>query len=108
MPSKSPRLHDDIGDYGVLECLCGSRNLHHFKIDIYEREEDARSGHHTQVSGFRTVIDQDMSGNPSSRRDGLVIRFWCENCETVKALTITQHKGDTQLAFMDTYEPRPA
>ena len=43
------------------------------------------------------VVQSDSSGNPSSRRDGIYISFWCEGCkgidEDVLELTVSQHKG---------------
>jgi hypothetical protein len=36
-------------------------------------------------------------GNPSSRRGGVAIRFWCEGCDSAPELTLEQHKGETHL-----------
>ena len=46
-------------------------------------------------------IDTDLKGNPSARRDGLAIRFWCESCDARPVLTIAQHKGSTLVEFSE-------
>jgi hypothetical protein len=58
------------------------------------------------VEGGSAKIDavpSDGSGNPSGRRDGLSIKFWCEGCkgvdEDILELTISQHKGSTLLGW---------
>lgn len=81
-----------------LQCPeCGSCYLHQIATDIYEREEDAQFGKHTKVRRNETVVDTDMSGNPSARRQGLVITFECENCDALPQFAIYQHKGCTYL-----------
>lgn len=60
----------------------------------------ARTGLHFGTSGER---------NPSSRRDGLVISFTCEQCSRddpgdVIELTIAQHKGSTEIGWR--FSPR--
>jgi hypothetical protein len=86
----------------VLLCpSCGFDHLHHGRIDVYEREkEDAEKGLHVSVERGSAVIDQNLSGNPSSRRDGLRIEFGCEGCSARLVLTIAQSKGQTWLEFM--------
>jgi hypothetical protein len=58
------------------------------------------------VEGVSAKIDavaSDGSGNPSSRRNGLSIKFWCEGCkgvdEDILELTISPHKGSTLLGW---------
>lgn len=83
---------------------CGFGYLHHEKVDVYERGEDATDGLHVAIRGSAKV-DRNMKGNPSSRRDGLRIHFSCEGCSVVSFMTIAQHKGQTYLAFE--YKPEP-
>lgn len=79
-----------------LKCPnCGSINLHHERIEIFEREEDQDTGLHVSVSDSKASIDQTLKGNPSLRRNGLTIHFWCELCSKKSQLSIAQHKGST-------------
>lgn len=89
---------DNLGE--LLCPNCGCENLHQTSVSIFDRHEDAE---------ITTVIKQSFdelssrrvmsraSGNPSLRRHGLVIEFWCEQCpeDVAKALAIYQHKGTT-------------
>jgi hypothetical protein len=89
----------------VLTCpACGSNNLHHDRVLVFSRDEDAEATTVTEVTSERTVIATTPSraaNNPSSRRDGLAIKFWCENCSAKPELTIAQHKGETQIGWRD-------
>lgn len=88
------------GEGAELLCPnCGFNFLHHSRVEIFERKEDASSGLHVTVKGEQAVIDSDLKGNPSSRRNGLVVHFWCERCKAKPALTISQHKGNTFVDF---------
>lgn len=99
---------DNHGDYSELHCpRCGSINLHQAGAVFYERGEDDTQTLKITVSNFSSkteVIQSVGSGNPSMRRDGMVILFNCEGCNHFdKApeleLTIAQHKGSTFLAW---------
>src|SRR5262245_46074314 len=87
---------------------CRSNNLHHEKVTVFTRPEGedqdviAMGVEGRQVSVHAYSADDPI--NPSSRRDGLVIDFWCENCDCDEneggifqhlELTIVQHKGTT-------------
>src|SRR5262245_48689829 len=94
-------------DGAVLLCpRCGENYLHHGQVEIFDRREDA-DGLHTTVGVGRVAVDRDMSRKPSSRRHGIAIGFWCEQCNGNEAdvrgasmrLTIAQHKGQTFLAW---------
>jgi len=89
---------------GVLCCpWCGEDGeyLHHQCITVYERGEDAERVTVTRVSPDKPprieIIPSRESDNPSARRNGLAIAFWCESCQGVSELTIAQHKGFTHL-----------
>jgi hypothetical protein len=76
--------------------------LHHGVVTVYNRRENADSVALTQVSsgqGTIEIVPSAWSGNPSARRDGVVIRFVCENCDETSELTIAQHKGQTLLGW---------
>lgn len=86
---------------------CGSDNLHHERVDVFERCEDAERGLHVTVSGIDNPIcspalvsiGDSLDGNPSARRQGLTIRFWCEQCDLRPVLSISQHKGTTYMQW---------
>jgi len=86
----------DIHDEQVLTCpRCGGNNLHHGDVTVFER---------TREDGPATVVSvghRSNNGNPSDRRDGVVIRFTCENACDPFELTVTQHKGWTLLAWRE-------
>jgi len=74
---------------------CGSHNLHHEKVEVFECGEDAKHGVHIIVAEGKAEMDTSLTGNPSRRRHGLNIHFWCENCSAKSILSISQHKGST-------------
>jgi len=78
---------------------CGSNNLHHDRVEIYERNEDAVHGLHVVVVEGKATLDNSLEGNPSSRRHGLKIFFWCEGCKAKPVLSVKQHKGTTYADF---------
>lgn len=102
-----------ITEHGALACPNCQANpsnsfteqLHHDLVTVYERREDAEHVTVTQVlSGQITmkIVPSQGSGNPSSRRHGLTIRFWCELCDQISELTVEQHKGSTFLGWRAT------
>jgi len=74
---------------------CGSQEIHHDQVDVYMRSEDSQTGRHTRVLHTHTVVDSDMQGNPSDRRQGLTLGFLCEHCKYRTFIHILQHKGTT-------------
>jgi hypothetical protein len=95
-----PELSEESGVIGrVLLCpYCGEEYTHHDRVEIFDCGEDAESGLHVVVAGERMTADRQLTGNPSRRRHGLRIHFWCEICGGRRfALTIVQHKGATFL-----------
>ena len=89
------------GKYLLCPC-CGETYLHHGAIDIFTRHEDAEETLHTSVTGFHTttaLVKSDTVDNPSGRRYGLRIGFWCEVCGEESALTLAQHKGNTHIEW---------
>jgi hypothetical protein len=81
-----------IVEHGILSCPdCGGTCLHQGAVSVFVRPvEDGRCVS-THING---VVAGD---NPSPRRDGLTIRFFCETCGVRgrRALNIFQHKGQT-------------
>ena len=86
-----------------LQCpRCGVANLHHSGVTVYDRGEDATTVVKTSVSNGKVAVESIApgAGNPSLRRDGISIRFWCEGCgEEPIELTIGQHKGSTEIGW---------
>jgi hypothetical protein len=87
----------------VLLCPnCNQINLHHDKTTVFDRDEDAEVTSVTEVYGGNPILrslSSSVAGNPSLRRDGVAIRFWCEHCSAVSEMTIAQHKGESLVAW---------
>lgn len=81
--------------------FCKYPFTHHGKIEIFGRAEDDRFPNHVTVEDYHVSVDREDSGNPSGRRGGISIKFWCENCMRVHYITIAQHKGVTLLNIVD-------
>jgi hypothetical protein len=95
---------------GALTCpRCAGKHLHHHSVIVYDRREDASTIRRTLIEcsadpnrdpGEVTigVVESENAGNPSSRRGGIVISFWCETCHLqLIDLAIAQHKGETRI-----------
>ncbi|MCR5874394.1 hypothetical protein LRS10_09585 [Phenylobacterium sp. J426] len=97
----------DVGSASELLCpRCGGGNLHHEIVRVFDRHEDEHQTTVTQVRGSETIVSHqpsEGSGNPSSRRHGLTISFFCEACSRGQGddvvLTIAQHKGATEVLW---------
>ena len=90
---------------------CGNAyGLHHDKITIWNRRTEDHDGVRFTIKGTSLTSKLFAGGdspqgpkeNPSKRRDGLVIEFWCEHCPDIKPinLRIAQHKGMTHMGWM--------
>jgi hypothetical protein len=97
-------MNIEFGSGGELLCpKCGRHCLHHDRVTVYHRHnghEDAPTTIITKVEGgtvTQSIRPSDKAGNPSSRRDGVALRFWCEMCPAIPELTIEQHKGSSYL-----------
>ena len=89
----------------LLTCpKCGETSgLHHHSIQVFDRGEDEKDValicvSHGQVSRRRVA---NQLSNPSDRRHGLRIRFWCEMCDMDMDLCIAQHKGMTMMFWAE-------
>lgn len=80
---------------------CDSNFTHHNTVEVFFREEDQQD-----VPGVSLKWDSNQSRtatsllpqdeNPSDRRDGIRLGFWCEECPNeAMSLCIVQHKGET-------------
>ena len=73
--------------------------MHHSVVDVFERGEDEPEHTKVHIDGNNVIISRGKNGNPSLRRDGLSIFFWCETCENHPKLNIYQHKGSTYIQW---------
>lgn len=88
------------GAPAVLRCpVCGESFLHHDIVEVFDREPDAKEGLHVTVAAVEVKVDGNMRHNPSRRRNGLRISFWCETCNARPRLDIVQHKGSTLVCW---------
>lgn len=96
----------DAGAASDLLCpRCGADNLHHIGVTVFDRKEDAGATVKTVVRGGRAetdVVRNNATGNPSARRDGITVDFWCEQCgeDKIIELRIAQHKGSTEVSWL--------
>jgi hypothetical protein len=104
-------LDSDWYDNELLCPRCNSNNLHHATVTVFNRREDAPEVRATTVDGdeiVSSVVPNKTSRNPSGRRGGITIDFWCEHCHgnadevfpepaELFSLEILQHKGTTYL-----------
>jgi hypothetical protein len=103
--TRSVDIHMDPGyrdGANALTCpRCRYPYLHHGRVVIYDRGQDDEQVTKTTVNGSVAVkrVRARGSGNPSSRRHGLAIRFQCEGCDETSELTVEQHKGMTFFAW---------
>lgn len=80
----------------VVRCPhCLYDYMHQDKVEVFDRQEDADVGIHAIVTAGKATFNYSMNGNPSSRRDGVRIEFFCEGCDKRSVMTIIQHKGQT-------------
>lgn len=90
-------------DGNTLLCpSCGSPNLHHNRVEIFERRhEDSPEGFHVAVDcdAASATIDSAIVGNPSERRGGISVMLWCERCEGTSRIDLAQDKGRTLISL---------
>ena len=93
--------------------------LHQTGVEAFFRDEDAEKGVHGYIAHTKSFITPhgdcgNFPLNPSSRRDGLIIYFFCEWCSgygepeqgdenkpiVTLELHIAQHKGVTEMGWL--------
>lgn len=85
----------------ALHCpTCNESYLHHDWIEIYSRSEDDEVTMVTMIARDQTLVravPSKETNNPSVRRDGMLIGFYCEHCPVDEHfyLGVSQHKGCT-------------
>lgn len=88
----------DAGDDWQVVCpKCGFEYVHHDAgpVEVWQRSEDTGDPGYAVLSGGRGVKAIARAENPSLRRSGIRLHFWCEGCAGRFALTFAQHKGET-------------
>ena len=83
----------------IIECPgCGDNWLHQGRVEVFDRSEDQPNHGIAIINGgaFPTTEGQ----NPSPRRQGMLIYFVCENCNSFPILAIFQHKGQTFIKWV--------
>jgi len=96
MKKPGPKFNSESNYYPILLCpRCGGDYLHHREVEVFERREDEDQGLHILVEGKMVKVDTVLLGNPSSRRNGLRVWFYCENCQCLPIMVFEQHKGQT-------------
>ena len=75
---------------------CGSEYTHHNGVEVFRRDGEDMDGDHLSMDSAGVIRkDEDMSNNPTNRRDGVRIHLWCEQCDFIHDLVVWQHKGQT-------------
>ena len=88
-------------DEGTLLCpYCEQDNaafLHHLGLSYFARGEDEVTGTRIDVKqgGVRVNVStlNPLEGNPSARRGGISILFWCEICTGVMSFVSRNIRG---------------
>ena len=87
-------------DDGLICPYCGYDHLHHTQVEIFARVEDEEDVLYTRATQHETfVMKGPLIDNPSPRRHGLKVHFWCEGCSWNPVLDLFQHKGKTFLGW---------
>lgn len=97
------RYYPGTGVPPELNCPnCGEYGyLHHGEVTVYARQEDATKGLRVSITGQTVEIDTTLEGNPSLRRGGMRVAFSCEICSGLFTLSLSQHKGQTELYWSE-------
>lgn len=74
---------------------CESQWTHHADIEVYKRDGEDGLSKVTVIGERAGTLSNQLNENPSRRRDGIRIWFWCEWCHAEFNITIAQHKGQT-------------
>ena len=87
----------EFADNNLLCPTCRSPYLHHFAIRVFSRAREDADSTLLEVRDTEAMWLEDGAekANPSSRRNGVAMRFWCEGCSILSELTFAQHKGMT-------------
>jgi hypothetical protein len=106
-----PMVHLPRGDFGYpasdnhLGCPnCKGYNMHHIRARVSFRTEDSNEGVYADVAKDGVLTGRTQEFNPSARRSGLLIDFWCEDCHEYSLFALAQHKGSSLVYWADPKE----
>ena len=100
-------LTSDHFSHRLICPICDGEYLHQQAVGVYHNPFDSRR---EDSQGFLVTPDGECmvhtrlhAGvlNPSDRRDGMRISFWCESSCKVPDLLMLQHKGTTYMRWED-------
>ena len=88
-----------MDDEALMCPNCGNVYLHQDKVTVFNRDEDEETEFVAEIQGKKAkaqLLPSSRTKNPSARRQGLTISFYCECCPAKKLqMHISQHKGTT-------------
>lgn len=97
-----PSYSKVANDYSCLGCPnCKGYNMHHIRARVSFRREDADEGVYADVAKDGVLTGRTQEFNPSARRSGLLVDFWCEDCDEYSLFSLAQHKGLTMMCWAD-------
>jgi len=82
---------------------CGYEYIHQYRVEVFERHEDEKECLHVIIENGLSV-DRSNKSNPSLRRQGIRIKFYCEGCAYDTVVELLQHKGET---FINVFPEKP-
>lgn len=88
--------------------MCSSDFTHHGDVEVYVRDREDGESQITLVNAKskKTALMRDeLDANPSCRRNGIRIWFWCECCHEDFSITMAQRKGMTYVFGLRFAEP---
>ena len=90
-----------VYDNAIVCAHCKGENTHLRSVETFSRAEDASTGTHVVADIYQgsVIVDADLSLNPSSRRDAVIVYFECEYCDKLTELRIIQHKGNDYIVI---------
>ena len=85
---------------------CSATYIHQKAVTVFLRREDATTGFRVRIEGDEErapviTVGSNLGGNPSLRRHGTAISFWCEMCGLTSTLAFAQHKGETFVSWQE-------
>lgn len=86
------KLNEGPDNHELCCPVCRSENIHQGVVSVFSRASE-KDG--VKVDTDLTTHPVFKDRNPSSQREGLLIKFWCEGCDSEPELAIYQHKGYT-------------
>ena len=95
------QIKPEINSFLDVPCThCGETVTHHDKIEVFNKLEGDNLCEHFIIDFDHCTHRKSWvshTQNPSSRRHGISVYYWCELCGGRSILGISQHKGSTQI-----------